>query len=72
METLARSHACPPARVLPNEGIRLARETILPRLPQLDGYEEAYYLADCQSGKAERGGGRDAPQRERGSCPARR
>ena len=35
-----------------DEGIRLAREIILPRLHQLDGYEGAYYLVDRQSGRA--------------------
>jgi heme-degrading monooxygenase HmoA len=35
-----------------DEGIRLARESILPRLHQLDGFEGAYYLVDRRSGKA--------------------
>jgi heme-degrading monooxygenase HmoA len=35
-----------------DEGIRLAREIILPRLHQLDGYEGAYYLVYRQSGRA--------------------
>ena len=35
-----------------DEGIRLARESILPRLHQLDGYQGAYYLVDRRGGKA--------------------
>jgi heme-degrading monooxygenase HmoA len=35
-----------------DEGIRLARESILPRVHRLDGYEGTYYLVDRRSGKA--------------------
>ena len=35
-----------------DEGIRLAQESILPRLHQLDGFEGAYYLVDRRGGKA--------------------
>jgi heme-degrading monooxygenase HmoA len=35
-----------------DEGLNYARESILPRVQQLDGFEGVYYLVDRESGKA--------------------
>jgi heme-degrading monooxygenase HmoA len=40
----------PPNQV--DEGIRTAREQILPRAAELDGYKGAYFLVDRQSGRS--------------------
>src|SRR5918995_315569 len=35
-----------------DEGLNYARENILPRVQQVDGYEGVYYLVDRETGKA--------------------
>jgi heme-degrading monooxygenase HmoA len=35
-----------------DEGLNYARESILPRVQQVDGFEGVYYLVDRESGKA--------------------
>ena len=35
-----------------DEGLNYARENILPRVQQVDGFEGVYYLVDRESGKA--------------------
>jgi heme-degrading monooxygenase HmoA len=35
-----------------DEGLDYARESILPRVRQIDGFEEVYYLVNRESGKA--------------------
>jgi len=35
-----------------DEGLNYARENILPRVQQVDGFEGVYYLVDHESGKA--------------------
>jgi heme-degrading monooxygenase HmoA len=35
-----------------DEGLNYARENILPRVKQVDGFEGVYYLVDRESGKA--------------------
>jgi heme-degrading monooxygenase HmoA len=39
-----------PAQI--DEGLNYARESILPRVQQVDGFEGVYYLVDRESGKA--------------------
>ena len=39
-----------PAQI--DQGLNHARENILPRIKQVDGFEGVYYLVDRQSGKA--------------------
>ena len=39
-----------PAQI--DQGLNYARENILPRVKQVDGFEGVYYLVDRQSGKA--------------------
>ncbi len=40
----------PPDQI--DEGVRYARENILPRVGEIDGFEGVYFLVDRQSGKA--------------------
>jgi heme-degrading monooxygenase HmoA len=39
-----------PAQI--DEGLNFARENVLPRIQQVDGFEGVFYLVDRQSGKA--------------------